>query len=270
MKRCLGVLIALLLMLTVSVSASAEIIEMGDSMIVSGCSEAPLYASYEPDDDTVLCWIPAGESVMYILAVDRGSFVIYGNQAGYIDDKYLLKTQYYSFELPGSDDDWDDDDWDWDDIDYGPAQFPYAALDAKLNQKLSARSGPSTAYTELGTYSENTPISVFYQTEGSGVNWGCVEFWSNGECYRAYTGMKRIDCTEYVPYDYETGYSVRILCDTCPYFGPGYEYADCPYPIWDGCVVTGFFEQCGWMMVDWTTEAGIQRCWVAPGCWEYN
>ena len=269
MKRCLSVLIVLLLMLAVSVPASAEIIEMGDSMIISGCSEAPLYASYESDDDTVLCWIPAGESVMYILAVDRGSFVIYGNQAGYIDDKYLLKTQYYSFELPGSAE--DQDDWDeWDDVDYGPCQFPYAARDAELNQKLSARSGPSTDYTEMGTFSEYTPITVFYQTEGNGVNWGYVEYMAGGERYRAYTGMKRIDTSEYVPYDPEVVYDVHILCDTCPYCGPGFEYADCHYPIWEDVQLYGMFEQCGWMMVDWITEDGIQRCWVAPGCWDYN
>lgn len=264
MKRCLTMVLALMLLLCVP--ALGETTQMGDCMIVSGCSSAPLYASYEPDDYSVLCYVPAGESVMYICAVDRGSFVIYGNYAGYIEDGYLLKTQYYSFEMPDGDDDWDD----WDDVDYGPCQFPYAALDAELNQKLSARSGPSTDYTEMGTFSEYTPITVFYQTEGNGVNWGYVEYMADGELYRAYTGMKRIDTSEYVPYDPEVVYDVHILCDTCPYCGPGFEYAACRYPIWEDVQLYGMFEQCGWMMVDFQTEGGIQRGWVAPGCWEYD
>ena len=71
-----------------------------------------------------------------------------------------------------------------------------AAVSAPLTMRLSTRTGPSTGYTEPGTFFSNwqgVMVKVLSRAYGNGVWWVQVEFSNGGRLYRAYTGAKRVD-----------------------------------------------------------------------------
>ena len=139
--------------------------------------------------------------------------------------------------------------------------FNYAGLRASLNQRMATRTGPGTQYTEPGTFAQSTPITVFYQTSGSGVMWGMVEFQYKSMWYRAYTGMKRIDAS-WVPTDSEPYQNRTISRNVTPRYGPGEYYAEQPHTIPSGERVKVFFTQNGYAMVDYDRQGGVVRGWI--------
>ena len=96
---------------------------------------------------------------------------------------------------------------------------------ASLNQRMATRSGPGTQYTEeLGTMPQETAITLIeYVT--TGVPWGLVEFYRNGQKVRAYTGMKRINAYGPVAQGTQDYYELSLSQSTDVYYGPGYDYA---------------------------------------------
>lgn len=71
---------------------------------------------------------------------------------------------------------------------------------AAANQPLAFRTGPNTAYGELYTLPQDTPIVAIELEEGNGVIWALVEFQHAGRRVRAYTGLKRLNLMDSVPY----------------------------------------------------------------------
>lgn len=237
---------------------------------VINCNYAPIYASYEPDDYTVLGYVPCGEEVYLIATVDRGYFVVYGNLAGYIDEGYTMPSMGYEFVLPGG---WYGEDWSggwddsWGDMSY-VNRFWFEPIDAVANQKLATRSGPGTEYTGMATYPASTDIQVYYLATGSGTTWVYFEFSYRGEMYRLYTGFKRVDVDRMVPESEEQGEPVTITADVYPHFGPGYEYAKSDKCIPANTEVEGFYVENGWVMFDYELDSGkILRAWAPPEKW---
>lgn len=71
---------------------------------------------------------------------------------------------------------------------------------ATPNQRLSLRTGPNTAYTELYTLPETTQITAYEYEKGNGVTWVLVEYMLNNERVRAYTGLKRMTVHGDIPW----------------------------------------------------------------------
>ena len=83
-------------------------------------------------------------------------------------------------------------------------------LRVPLKMRLATRTGPSTNYTELGSYFQEgdyvTAISRAYD-DRNGIWWVQVEYSYRGEMYRAYTGHKRVSVNLYdLPQDSSYGY----------------------------------------------------------------
>jgi len=139
--------------------------------------------------------------------------------------------------------------------------FPYTGQSATLIERMATRTGPNTKYTEPGTFSIDTDITVFYQTEGNGVMWAMVEFQNNRQWYRLYTGMKRIDA-DWVPRDDEAYETRRLSRDATPVYGPGEHYASSKVKISSGERVKVFFEEGGYVMIDYEGGKQVLRGWV--------
>jgi uncharacterized protein YraI len=140
-------------------------------------------------------------------------------------------------------------------------EFPYTGRRASLNQNMATRTGPNTKYTEPGTFPRSTDITVFYQTSGNGVMWGMVEFKQNGEWYRLYTGMKRIDANN-VPKDPEDYIYASLSSTVTPRYGPGTEYALQSGNFPAGGNVKVFYKENGYAMVDYEGYSHTIRGWV--------
>ena len=100
------------------------------------------------------------------------------------------------------------------------ADLNLAGVRAIPNQKLSFRTGPNTAYGELYTVSQDTPIVALELENGNGVTWVLVEFEYMGSRVRAYTGLKRMSLTGYVPYASHDALSRHLVSDAEVYAAP--------------------------------------------------
>ncbi len=144
---------------------------------------------------------------------------------------------------------------------YAIPAFDYSATRASLNQDMATRTGPNTKYTEPGTFPEATSIQLYYQTEGNGVMWGLVEFEHNGELYRLYTGMKRIDASR-VPTEAENYRTMTLCTDATPRYGPGKAYALQPDWLPTGGSVKVYCQENGYCMVDYEGSSQTVRGWI--------
>ncbi len=137
-------------------------------------------------------------------------------------------------------------------------------IDASLNQKMALRSGPGTNYTELGTYGQNTAITLYEQEMGGTVSWGQVEFRADGGLVRAYTGMKRIYTEKDVPWANTATRDAVLLCDVTPKRGPGDNYAPCNKTLKEGAKLTLYHEENGYVTADFTYPGDdlLTRAWI--------
>jgi uncharacterized protein YraI len=140
-------------------------------------------------------------------------------------------------------------------------EFPYYARSAALNQAMATRTGPNTKYTEPGSFPQSTAITIYYQTSGNGVMWGMVEFKRNGEWYRLYTGMKRINASN-VPKDTEEYTYASLSSAVTPLYGPGTEYAAQPNKLPAGGLVKVFYQENGYAMIDYEGYDQVIRGWA--------
>ena len=100
------------------------------------------------------------------------------------------------------------------------AELNLAGVRAVPNQKLSFRTGPSTSYGEIDTLPQSTPIVALELEDGNGVTWVLLEFEYYGSRMRAYTGLKRMSLTGYVPYARHDALSRRLVSDADVYAAP--------------------------------------------------
>lgn len=143
-----------------------------------------------------------------------------------------------------------------------------ASYNANLTMRLSTRTGPSTSYTEPGTFFSNwqgVSVKVFSKAWGNGVWWVQVEFSNGGRLYRAYTGAKRVDLNvAYLPEETVLGTAtVRLAGDVNAYYGPGEHYAPMPSLIPWNASGTVIAAENGFVQFDYTDPSGLQcRAWV--------
>ena len=123
---------------------------------------------------------------------------------------------------------------------------------ATLNQKMATRSGPGTEYTEeLGTHAQRTQIVVLQQEMGGSVPWAMVEFSYKGGLYRAYTGMKRINTTQSIPWADENPQEALVLNDVRVFYGPGQQYVPRKQLLAVGMAVHVLATEQGYALIDY-------------------
>ncbi len=256
MKRMAAIWAIVVLLMGCALPAFAS-----DYRMVTDCLYAPVYDSYRSGSRQVIGYVPSGEEVYCIAVLDSCSYVAYQTLAGYIDEAFLTWSSGISFTLPGGMQD-------------APASgtgipaFSCMPVSAKANQKLATRSGPGTEYTDTLTYPQSTELVAFYQTGGSGTQWAYIEFRYQGEWYRLYTGAKRLNTSDVLPYVQEMQTSVTIRGNLYPYYGPGYVYAQSDICVPSGAWVQACFGENGWIMFDYATEGGkLLRGWAPPDSW---
>jgi len=144
-----------------------------------------------------------------------------------------------------------------------------AGWNTNLTMRLSTRTGPSTSYTEPGTFFSNwqgVGVKVFSKAQGNGVWWVQVEFQTGGKLYRAYTGAKRVTMDiSAVPEERIIGMGyVRLAGDADGYYGPGTHYAPLPHPVPAGINGTIISSENGYVLFDfYDSRLGMQRrAWV--------
>ncbi len=126
-------------------------------------------------------------------------------------------------------------------------------FDAFLIQKMATRTGPSTQYSEPGTYPIETTIKIIErELDNNMVPWGLVEFEFRNVKYRAYTGMKRISCdVDSIPWGKGDGVRASTNASAPFYYGPGVEYAKHKYNIKAGSSIIVYDYENGYAMVDY-------------------
>lgn len=148
-----------------------------------------------------------------------------------------------------------------------------------LNQKMATRSGPGTKYTEeLGTFSQSTSITVIDRVERNGTVWCQVEFTSRGQWYRAYTGLKRIETYEYIPWANDNGADAYMTRSAQVYYGPGSWYAQRGGRLSSGTSVLLYAYENGYAQVEYMAGSSYIRGWVDSSCvsterqreWDYG
>lgn len=131
---------------------------------------------------------------------------------------------------------------------------------ASLKMRIATRTGPSTAYTEPGTFFQNnwryTNVDVISKAYGNDVWWVQIEFRDSGKLYRAYTGAKRVNVNlSQVPQESILGYgTMNAAGDVGAYYGPGTHYAKMSNPVpWgaEGAVVAA---ENGYVLLDYYDE----------------
>lgn len=136
---------------------------------------------------------------------------------------------------------------------------------ASLNQRMATRSGPGTKYTEeLGTMPQGTAITLLQQEMGS-VPWGLVEFEYRGGLYRAYTGMKRIDTGDDVPWITDEPRLTYLRQAATPHYGPGTRYVPMDYRLDQGTPVAIYGYDDSYALVEYLYPLDLSlyaRGWV--------
>jgi len=275
MKRILS--LVLVVMLSVLCLSGSALAASDDCVLITSKNGAVLYNTHDRDKAQPIAKIPFGSAALYIATVDWGYCVTFGNYAGYIheDDGVIISSDYVQYLLPtgkdysyssgGNSSSSSDSSTD---LSYVP-EFPFEPIDCELvEEDVSTRSGPNSAYTWQGHFSPYKDYTVLYQTKREGVVWGYVEFEEEGFMYRLYTAMWRITADETVPYSPDDTVTARITKSHTPLLGPGYEYAYCNNRVSAG-KVKALYQQDGWLMFECTLSNGTpQRGWAPPGYWK--
>ena len=275
MKKLVALVLALLTACACVAPALADsyYLETGDEMVVGNCRTAPLYASYERGGGRILTYVPAGEVVLYIAAMDLYTCVAYDNYLGYMDEDYLSKLPRYSskyFRFPtGGKSSSGDSTWD-PPATSGENAFTFSGRSADPNQRISTRSGPGLSYVNVSTYPQSIDPVAYYQTfEKNSVYWAYIEFTYKNARYRLYTPTKRLTLYDDLPAYKETSFRATITKELAVYYGPGYNYARSEYEaVPANTSVKAFFTENGWLMFDYTLSNGtMHRGWAPPEYW---
>ena len=279
MKRLMALVLALMTAcacVSPALAGTYTTLETGDEMLVGNCSSAPLYASYERGGGRVLTYVPAGEVVLYIAAMDLYTCVAYDNYLGYMSEDYLSKLPRYSSEsfrfptgksLSSTND--SSSSWDTSHAS-GENAFTFRGRSADPNQKISTRSGPGLSYVNVSTYPQSiTPVAYYQTFEKNSVYWAYIEFTYKNARYRLYTPTKRLTLHADLPAYKETTFSATITKELAVYYGPDYNYARSEFEaVPAGATVKGIFTENGWLMFDYTLSNGsLHRGWAPPEYW---
>ncbi|MBR4711642.1 MAG: hypothetical protein IKP10_06375 [Clostridia bacterium] len=140
-------------------------------------------------------------------------------------------------------------------------------INTTLKMRLATRSGPSTRYTELGSYfQEGSPVRVLTKAYdySNGIWWVQVEFTYLGTQRRAYTGLKRVNVDiSRVPEEKQTG-SATVSRDATAYYGPGTAYTRYKTAIPAWTTGTVWNRENGYVQFEYVNSAGTKvRVWLS-------
>ncbi len=137
------------------------------------------------------------------------------------------------------------------------------------SERLATRSGPSTDYTELGTYKVKGEyvriVTIAY--DENGVGWIQCEVTYGGALRRVYTGLKRFDTSTFnlsqVPDESQVYGAQRAYIDlACTLrYGPGSAYGVCKDTL-DSYYVDVLTVENGWALVLASSNNTPCRVWV--------
>ena len=135
-----------------------------------------------------------------------------------------------------------------------------------LNQRMSTRSGPGSAYLDLGTYFESgTVVSTLTSARDRGGSWWIqVDFGYHGKQRRAYAPAScfSIDAGS-LPCENAIG-QATVSSDCTAFYGPGSNYARYDAPVPAGTSVTVYAYENGYAQIEYTTSSGaLSRAWVS-------
>lgn len=148
-----------------------------------------------------------------------------------------------------------------------PCSFAYADyVQARLNQRISTRSGPGTDYTEPGSFLGSGDYVTVISKKWDWMNeiwWVQVEFSAGGKRYRAYTGSWRMNVDiSRVPEEMALR-TCEVQYNTRAYAGPGTQYASMG-TVYSGTIGTLYEVENGYAQIeiwDQYTEL-MMRVWV--------
>lgn len=143
--------------------------------------------------------------------------------------------------------------------------------------KLSTRSGPSTAYRDTGTYDvKGQWIHILsYTFDNGGVCWVQCDVPYRDQLRRVYTGLKRFDAStvnlDYVPMEDPTYFaSVKVLKTASAYYGPDDRFSKYGSLTVDRGQTVKLLEIIdNSAMVEWTTSKQSYRAWVPIDVLDY-
>ena len=142
------------------------------------------------------------------------------------------------------------------------ADLNLAGVRAIPNQKLSFRTGPNTAYGELYTLPQSTPIVALELENGNGVTWVLVEFEYEGGRVRAYTGLKRMSLTGYVPYASHDSLSRRLVSDAEVYAAPDMTHSAVRASLRAGTSVTFLGYEGSYCFIEYKAGGELNRGYI--------
>ena len=134
---------------------------------------------------------------------------------------------------------------------------------ATLNRAMSTRTGPSTSYTEPGTFfgagTRVRIISLVY--DENQVPWVQVDIDYNRKQLRAYTGLKRFDGVRPgdIPREDNLFLDCTVLETVTPQCGPSVDYAPCAFTVKEGTVVSVVDYENGYAMCE--ADFGGKKNW---------
>ena len=154
----------------------------------------------------------------------------------------------------------------------------YANITGTLNKRLSTRTGPSTKYDEPGSFLRAGDRVTVLSKAWDDVNeiwWLQVEFRSQGQKYRAYTGLQRFSDVNinYIPEEYPLG-TCTIGYEMEGYYGPSYDYRAISRKLPAGvqCTIYGYApgDSSDFIQVEFFDQGlnQMRRAWVPD--WSVN
>lgn len=139
------------------------------------------------------------------------------------------------------------------------------AIYGTLNQRMATRTGPSTRYTEPGTFfSAGDTVKIISICYGS-VPWVQVEARLDGKLMRVYTGLKRINGVRESDIPLDACYEIpaRVTETLTPRLGPGTQFAKNSFTAKAGWTVTIMDFENGYAMCDYhSTTDKLHRFWI--------
>ena len=141
-----------------------------------------------------------------------------------------------------------------------------ASVKATLTARMATRSGPSTKYTELGSYfSRGTKVTAVSRSYDSrnGIWWIQVEFKYRNSYRRAYTGRKRmVVVSNQLPEEKLIG-KATFIDRTTPRYGPGEKFEEYKHSYASGTHGEVYFVEDGWVQMTYKSAHGqLKRFWV--------
>ena len=139
---------------------------------------------------------------------------------------------------------------------------------ATLNRAMSTRTGPSTSYTEPGTFFGAGDVvrivSIVY--DENQLPWVQVDIDYGRKQLRAYTGLKRFDGVKPgdIPREDNLLLDCTVLETLTPQCGPGVDYAPCAFEVKEGMVVSVVDYENGYDMceADFGGKRNWRRFWI--------